>query len=73
MFCGGNRITAGGIHNDDTPFACRCYVNIVEAHSRPSNYLEVVGLVYDIACNFGCAPYGQSVIIVYNSLKLVMG
>ena len=71
MFCRGNRVTEGRVHNDNTLGRRIGDVDIVDANARTANDLEVRCGVQDLLCNLGRRTDGDTVIITNDCCKLI--
>ena len=71
MFCRGNRVTEGRVHNDNTLGRRIGDVDIVDANARTANNLEVRCGVQDLLCNLSRRADGDAVIVTNDCRKFV--
>lgn len=61
MFRRGDRVAAGGVHDDDTVFGGGLDIDVVDADSGAADDLEVLGGLEDLGGDLGLAADDQAV------------
>ena len=69
----GDRVAAGGVHDDDPPLARGGDVHVVEAGAGPPDDLQVFGAVDDPLRHLGGAADHQAVILLDDAFQFVRG
>ena len=67
----GDSVAAGGVHDDDSPFAGRRNIHVVETDPGPADDGELVRAIDHFPGNLRGTPDDQSVVILDDRVELV--
>ena len=70
MFCGGDGVPLGGVHDHDAPLAGGGDIHVVQADAGPADDLQFVGGCDDIGGDPGGASDGQAVVLADDPFQL---
>ena len=71
QLCCGKGIAGRRVHHDDALFACRFYIDVIEAHPCPADYLQLTGTGQQRCGDGRAAPGDYGVVVAYDSGQLV--